>query len=369
MKPTHVSEGSLAAGRRVVLASEQREFEIRDVLDTAWVRGDLQSDWTLLLESLSREDQATTMSLDPDEEVLQSMSEEFRYERDLLTAEETEKWLADRDISEEDFTNFFLRRYWLRAIDQRSKNLPEDFWAASPDLRELLRIDLLLSGRFDQHARELSWRLTALPQPPGASSPADAMQTQVMRGRFIAGHNFTEENLGRALAGLERDILWLNECLQLEAAYHYVCDQLLTDEKRARLLVSLRLPLTKVEVETMVVRSPHAANEAVLCLRENQLSMSELASECDSSCDRMNVFLGDCSPELQRALLSASPGEILAPQSDGETFVVCRLINKTESDIHEQEVKARLDQRLLESHFSELTRERIRWAGAWERIA
>ena len=68
-------------------------------------------------------------------------------------------------------------------------------------------------------------------------------------------------------------------------------------------------------------------------------------------------------------LLSASPGEILAPLRDEEAFVVCRLINKTEPTLRDDEVIGRLDSRLLQTHFSELTRGRVRWAKGWEQIA
>jgi len=369
MKPTHVSAGSLAAERRVVLSCDHKDFGVRDVIDTAWFRGDLQVEWEQLLNARACEELADHSNLDAKDETLQSMSEEFRYERELLTAEETELWLAGHDVSEEDFTNYFLRNYWGKHLNRKVQPQKTDFPAAMPELLELLRVDLVLSGRFDRHVTDLSWRLAALLENGKALAVSLTEAEQFERSRFFERMGYTETELMDALERLGRDPQWFSGCLQMEAAYRRACDKLLTDEQRARLLTTLRLPLTRIEVESMMVQSADAASEAVLCLRENETSMSELARECDSTCERRRVFLGDCSEEMQQALLSAPPGEILAPQREEDAFVVCRLISKTEPTLRDDEVIGRLDWRLLQTHFSELTRGCVRWAKGWEQIA
>src|SRR5882724_3446586 len=159
MKPRNVSDESLAAERRVVLSCGQNEFTVRDVLDSAWFRGSLQLDWEQLLYARASEQIAEDSELETDDEILQSMSEEFRYERELLTAEETERWLASHDLSEEDFTNYFVRRYWGKHLNREVQNQKSDFLAATPSLIQLLRVDLVLSGRVNRHVSDLSWRL------------------------------------------------------------------------------------------------------------------------------------------------------------------------------------------------------------------
>ena len=368
MKPRNVSDESLAAGRRVVLSCDQKDFTVRDVTDAAWFRGSLQLDWEQLLYARACEQIAEDSELVTDDEILQSMSEEFRYERELLTAEETEHWLASHDLSEEDFTNYFVRRYWGKHLNREVQNQKSDFLAATPDLIELLRVDLVLSSRVNRHVSDLSWRLAALLNCRQTRGVLLAEAQQHERLRFLERTGYTETSIPAALEALGRDPHWLNDCLEMEAAYRLICDELLTDERRSRTLTVLRLPLTRIEVETMTVQSPDAATEAVLCLRENQCSMSDLASECGSSCERTSVLLGDCSENMQQALLSSSPGNILAPQRDEGAFVVCRLISKTEPSLRDDDVIAQLDWRLLQTHFSELTCERVRWAKGWEQI-
>src|SRR5689334_5456994 len=82
--------------QRVVLRFADAEFTVKDVLDTAWLRADLQPLWRQLLESLACQQRADELDQEAEDVALQAMSEEFRYERQLLTAEETEHWLAAR---------------------------------------------------------------------------------------------------------------------------------------------------------------------------------------------------------------------------------------------------------------------------------
>ena len=92
-----------------VFASEKRIFTIRDVIEAAYFRGELQLPWKGLLELLTCE--AATDSDPSDETFLQRMSEQFRFERDLITAEETERWLTERGLTLEDFSDYFLRHF------------------------------------------------------------------------------------------------------------------------------------------------------------------------------------------------------------------------------------------------------------------
>src|SRR5438046_572180 len=100
------------ADRRVVMSRGQREFTVEDVLGIGWFLGKLQPVWFQLMQATSCEERAKELNLEADDDVLTAMSEEFRYERDLLTVEETESWLADRDLTEEDFHDYLIRRFW-----------------------------------------------------------------------------------------------------------------------------------------------------------------------------------------------------------------------------------------------------------------
>src|SRR5690242_15607207 len=95
-------EQSLPAYGRVVLIRGSCAFTLQDILVHGWFLGELRAPWNELVNGIACEQSANALDLEADDEVLNSMSEEFRYAKDLLTIEETERWLLARDLTEDD---------------------------------------------------------------------------------------------------------------------------------------------------------------------------------------------------------------------------------------------------------------------------
>jgi len=347
-------EQMLPAYGRVVLVRGDCQFTVQDILAHGWFLGELQAPWHELMSARAYQECASESDLSPDDEFLNSMSEEFRYQRDLLTVEETERWLAARDLTEDDFNRYLVRRYWrdnppeTATLDQSDQ---VDYLASSADLRELLRVDLLFSGKFEDLTRAVSWRLAAAVEQNKKETDADLVKEE--RGRFLERTGLDEPSLPEALKQLNRTPAWFEECLQLEVCYRQTAGSLLSDQARARDLAAKRLPLTRIKIQTLTLRSREAAQEAVLCLTDDELSPEQLAQECGLSWEEQELFLGDLPSEAQQLFLSAAPGE--------EEFLVTRIVAKTEPVLLDQQVRDRIDQQLLESHFSELCSKHIRW--------
>src|SRR6476659_8751436 len=139
-------EQLLPAYGRVVLIRGNREFTVHDILAHGWFLGELRAPWTELMNGVAYEECASESDLSPDDEVLNAMSEEFRYARDLLTVEETERWLLARDLTEDDFSGYLVRRYWRENPPETATSDPPDYLTSSAELRELLRVDLAFGG-------------------------------------------------------------------------------------------------------------------------------------------------------------------------------------------------------------------------------
>jgi hypothetical protein len=356
-------EQLLPAYNRVVLIRGNREFTVQDILAHGWFLAELRGPWNELMKGVAYEACASESDLSPDEEVLNSMSEEFRYAKDLLTVEETERWLVARDLTEDDFTKYLVRRYWEgNPPETATADQPEqsDYLASSAGLRELLRVDLLFSGRFDDLTRAVSWRLAAAAEVNNPEVNADLVRDE--RARFFERTELDESSLPEALKHLNRTAPWLEECLQLEVCYRQTCGSVLSDQARARILAAMRLPLTRIKVQTLALRSREAAQEAVMCLKDDHLSPEQVAQECGVCWEEQELFLGDLPTEVQQGFLSAAPGEVLAPEPNEEDFVVTRVIAKADPVLMDHQVRERIDEKLLESHFSELCSKHIRWA-------
>jgi hypothetical protein len=143
--------------------------------------------------------------------------------------------------------------------------------------------------------------------------------------------------------------------LAMEAAYQKHCDTLLVPEARQRELLALRLPLTRFETEMIEVESLDAAREVLFCVREDGMSMQEVATEGGYPYRRADFILEDLPVDAQYRFLSVSAGEMLKPLARGDGFELCRILKKIEPQPDDPKVKSRIDRRLLDRHFAELT--------------
>jgi len=210
---------------------------------------------------------------------------------------------------------------------------------------------LIFSGVLETMTTKLMWRLAA--RCTGKESTSEAIAAE--KRKFLHRINIEPAQLAHWLEELGRDSQWLNEMLAIEAAYGAHCDELLVPEARQRALMALRLHLTRFEIELIELESHDAAKEAQFCVREDGMSMEEVATEGRYPYRRADFLLEDLPADAQQKYLSVSPGDMLEPMLHGDGFELCRIIKKVEPRLEDPSVKSRVDQRLLDQYFSDLT--------------
>jgi hypothetical protein len=336
----------------IVCACGTQEYTARDAIDAAICRGELEDKWQEFLRRLAAERRADELELELDEAAISAAAEEFRYRHELITAEETEAWLANRGLTFDDFSDYFTRQYCVGAVDEGVSPEQIEYTSAAPELRDLFVAELILSGALDDMIVKLMWRLAA--RCAGKEPPSEAIAAE--KRKFLHRIRVEPAQVAQWLGELGRDSQWLKEMLAIEAAYRAHCDRLLVPEARQRELINLRLRLTRFEIELIELESHDAAKEALFCVREDGMSMEEVATEgLYPYRRRTDILLEDLPEDAQQKYLSASPGDILEPMPHGDGFELCRIIKKIEPGPDDPRVKSRVDQRLLDEYFSDLT--------------
>src|ERR1700757_541002 len=97
--------------------------------------------------------------------------------------------------------------------------------------------------------------------------------------------------------------------LEVGAAYRARSESLLTPHSRQREIAGLRLQLTRFESELIELESRDAAQEALFCVREDEMSMEEVATEGRYSYRTVSFLQEDIPEELQQKFLSVNPGD------------------------------------------------------------
>ena len=327
----------------------------RDVIDAALFRGELDPVRAELLRCVECENQSGDAEMD--DATIDAAVEKFRYDHDLITAEEVEQWLEVRSLTMDDFGDYFARHYWGDNLKGKVATETTDYLSAPEEMRALLRAELILSGEFDRMATRLSWRVA------GGQEVKEDVDRANERTEFFKEAGINEKTLPTWLNGIGRDEQWLNEMLRLEAIHNRIRAQLLTPKNRQRELSGLRLSLTRLEVEMLEVESKDAASEASLCVKVDGLSMEEVAKEGRYPYRQQQLLVEDVEPELQQKFLSVPAGSVLEPIARGDGFQLCRVTKKVEPNADDPVVQERVDKRLLELHFAGLVSNHIQWQG------
>ena len=335
----------------VVCACGTQEYTARDALDAAIFRGELEEKWQEFLHSVAAEKRADELELELDESAISAAAEEFRYQYDLITAEETEAWLANRGLTFDDFSDYFARQYCVGVVREGLAAEEIGYTSAPPELRELFLAELILCGTLEDMTTKFTWRLAA--RCAGKEPTAEAIAAE--ERKFFQRTKVRPGQLAKWLEKLGRDSEWWNEMLAIEAAYGAHCNRVLVPEARQRELVRLRSYLTRFEIEVLELESSDAAREALFCVREDGMSMEEVATEGRYPYRRADFLLEELPEDAQQIYLGVSPGDVLKPIPRGDGFELCRIMKKIEPQADDPMVKSRLDQRLLDRYFSELT--------------
>jgi hypothetical protein len=333
-----------------VCACGTREYTASDAVDAAIFRGELEEKWQAFLRHVAAEERADELELELDESAISAAVEEFRYRHDLITAEETERWLSNRGLTFEDFSDYFARQYCVGAVDDSFSSEQIAYTSAARELRHLFLAELIMSGALEDMTNKLMWRLAA--RCAGKEPTPDAIAAE--KRKFLHRGGIEPAQLAHWLEEMGRDSQWVNEMLAIEAAYGAHSDALLVPEARQRELMALRLRLTRFEIELIELESHDAAREALFCVREDGMSLEEVATEGRYPYRRANFLLEDLPADAQQKYLSVSQGDLLEPMPHSDGFELCRVIKKVEPRLEDPTVKLRIDQRLLNQYFSDL---------------
>jgi len=342
---------------RVFFSSGERGFTAKEVVDFAFARGEIDPLWKGFLRVAECDRLANERELELDDSALDSAAIAFRYKHDLITAEETERWLEDRGISLAEFSEYFARQYWGRSYSGTLDPPKSSYQKASPEEKDLFLVDLILSGSLDRMAERLSYRVAA--QADETSDNKANLDDE--RARFLAAAKIDRAELADWLEQLGRDQEWLDETLAAEAVYQQRVSQILTEQALQKELAPMQLNLTRFQLETVEVDSCNAAAEVVACVRNDGMEMSEVAEESRYPFHRREVLLEDIPSEQQQRFLSVKAGTLFDPIPRGDAFEVWRVKTRTEPSLQDPGIRARLESRIIDRCFNELRSKNIDW--------
>jgi hypothetical protein len=321
----NLSLGALADRSLFTVAG--RTYAWEDVLAAAELRGELGE-----LERQTRQGLACLQRLAASgdsvaPEALRAAATVFRYDRNLLAAEELEAWLDAHGLAVADW-NAYLRRLLVRErwADELER-IENDFPVSEADVAAALRAEAVCTGFLREAA-------TRLAEDAALASSAAEIEDGADRESVI-------ESLTREAATLR----------VRPPSPHDV----------AREIAAHALDWIRIEAETLELDDAEAAREAALCVRVDGRSLGDVAEEAGVAGSRLVLYLGDADPGLRSALISASPGELVGPLEGGSGHLLLQIRAKAEATQEDPELERRAAAALAARTIERELRNRVVW--------
>jgi hypothetical protein len=340
---------------------ESRAFSVGEAhyswLDAA-VAAVLRGEWASLEEQtrkgLALVARAEATENGASEQELEAAAEEFRYGRDLVTAEEMEGWLDRGGLTVEDWMDY-IERATIRQSDLgEEEEALASFAPSDAEIAGCILTEATCSGALERFARTLAGR-AAVTRRADAEAGEEPSLPEIERAARACADAFSRTALPRATP--ER----IAELLRLERLYE-AWSRRFSDPAAIRALIDAhRLDWIRLDLRDLGFSDETAAREAALCVREDSESLEAVAQEAHRPIAKTRPYLVEVAESVRPGLLSARPGDLIGPVPVGEEFHLYELCAKTPPSEQDPEIRSRAENALLAKIVEHEIAARVHW--------
>ncbi|MGI8842090.1 MAG: hypothetical protein ACR2HZ_00205 [Gemmatimonadaceae bacterium] len=286
---------------------------------------------------------------------------DFRYERELISAQETEAWFARWGITASQWMGY-IRRTVLRArLEPRLPEVLARHPVSDSEVAAAAGVEAICSGLLTRLAPRLAARAAAYDQMRGAHQNGGPLYTDQdvasARREFPAdvqslGLDVDDGTLDASATRLARAELALRDFRTAVVTPRAVADQ----------ISSHHLEWIRVAYQTLTYPAEAMAREALLCVREDGMDFTDLfASTTVADLREEEQWIGEVTGPVHAGLLGARAGEVLGPFSIERGHALIRLTDKRLPTSEDEQVRSRAETAALQRALSNELQTRVRW--------
>jgi hypothetical protein len=336
---------------RPVFVVEADTFFWEDVVLDAIRRGKWAQLEQKVREGFAAVEEFDSAEDDEFEAAVDEAAQEFRYDRELVTAHEMEQWLAARGISAREWMDY-IRRSVARARKGEGLAALVAEHPMEPDhLAEALQIDLICSGTGEELAVELARRAAAA----AASSVTSEMPSE--SGPLPTG-------LPPGLS-LERAQERIHLLVRIDEGAEQFRRSSVTPEAIRREIGHHHTEWIRIDCRAVAFGDEAGAREGALCLKEDGLPLDEVAAAAHATIAESRFYLDDLDPELRSMFMAARPEDVLGPILFEGAHTLFRVEDKVMPSENDPEILHRAETGVAARVMSAQAQQRVQWQLPW----
>ena len=329
-----------------------RDYVWLDVFLAAMLRAAWQPFETQLRESLACLAEARSRRELPPASRIEAAATAFRYDRNLLTTDETITWITRAGLTVDAWTDFLVGRLLRGDWTDRLASLLQRHGGSLAISDRAFSAEGIASGWFDQQALILAGR--AAVSAMSADTTPDVIDLAHVRWTRRAH----EAWLGVLDAA---DLGRLAHLARLDALFEVRKRASLTPQGVDEHVARHRVDWTRIDLERLVFDTVDAAREAACCVREDGLTLSDVAIQSRLQVRDSREFLDRLEPELRDVVLAARCGQVVGPVEIGSRYELASVVGKAPPDPADHLVRARAEEAIVEQLVGKAVRSRVSW--------
>ncbi|HYZ93585.1 MAG TPA: hypothetical protein VFA34_14525 [Actinomycetota bacterium] len=297
----------------------------------------------------------------PEDEVDEA-SDAWRYERDLLSADEAQEWLDERGLNAEEWVDYIertvLRQRWASELDKITK-------AESVTAREVsdaLYAEAVCSGALGELGERLAAQAAIYDRvagskggrrPPGCSQAAVASLLKRLPATV------KKTGVAGLTPGATSKRAELLACLAIVFERHI--DEIAAPAALDREIEAHALDWTRIDCEQVLFADEGAAREVLLLIREDGLPLSKAAGIAKAPVEKSSYVLDDVDPSIRLRLVGALPGQVIGPIAAGDGYYVVSIVDRSEPKRRDRRIRERARANVIARGVQAEMGKRVRW--------
>jgi hypothetical protein len=344
------------AGRRIFSLGE-REFIWEHVVLAAYLWAEIPALERRIAHGLAAQNRLADAGepvLDDDVEVA---STRWRYERDLISADDLESWLSARELGLEEWLAYIRRsESAARSAARGSKR-----HAPAPDeIGAVMFAEAMCSGTVGALTERLAGRTAIFGRVTSEGRRSRAPAGAKLRTALERVPRTVKQ---RGLFGMSAaDSVQAAEMIAaMDVVFERFVKTLAAQKTLVREIESHALEWTRIGCRTLTFGSQAPAREAALLIREDGMPIAKAASVAKAKVVVDDVVLEDVGGPFKGRLLAAQPGDLVGPVEVEEGFAVTLVTERVPPSVDDREIRERARDRVERRTVGAEIEKRIRW--------
>jgi hypothetical protein len=353
---------------RTLFSVRNQEYSGRDVLFAAMIRNEWAPFENAVRIGIACAKASDEIEDDFEEEI-ESAATKFRYEHNLVAADDLTCWLDEREIDVEEWLAYIHRSMLVSTWSHRLDDILAKYPVTDDEVAEILDCDAICSGALSRFSYTLAGRAAVYLKQEDPALLAEFQAEISNADETSAAHNAggTPALLKQIqiqpgeIRHFDADQTEIQHLLQLEEFFLWFSTTSLTGEKIRNHIRSRSMDWTRFRFRRLSFTREDKAREAAWCVKEDGLDFDDIAKQAKTDVIEEVSYYDELDDLLKELFMVVQKGSLVGPIRFEDQFSLFSIADKTAPAEQDPEIIKKAQDDLLQKIVDREITDKVRW--------